>query len=289
MRNHVIAIQGSAASFHDLAAKKYFGEDVTSLECGTFREVCDKISNNKVDYGIIAIENRVAGSILLNYQLIQQYDLRVIGEVYLPIELQLLAKQGVQLKDVKEIVSHPMALGQSQQFLAELDSVIVTEYKDTATSAKIVVDGKNNTMAVIAGPAVGKKYGLEVLVDNVCDVKLNYTRFYILSKGDDYVTNPDKASVMLQTYNKPGMLSDALNIIKKNVLNLTKIQSVPIPEEDNIYAFHLDIEFDDADLFAKTIKELELTTKLVKVLGKYKKQQPEMGTNGKLKLHKSLN
>jgi prephenate dehydratase len=276
MRNHVIAIQGAAASFHDLAAKRYFGEEVTPIECGTFREVCDKLSHNKVDYGIIAIENKVAGSILLNYQLIQQYDLRIIGEVYLPIELQLLANPDVKLKDVREIVSHPMALGQSQLFLSEMDTVTVTEYKDTAASAKMVADAKSKTMAVIAGPAVGIKYGLDVLVGNVCDVKQNYTRFYILSKGDDFVVDTNKASVMIQTYNEPGLLSDALQIIKKNGLNLTKIQSVPVPEEDSVYAFHLDIEFDDAVLFNATMKELERTTKLLKVLGKYKKQKPEV-------------
>jgi len=288
MRNHTIAIQGAAASFHDLAAKKYFGQEVTTLECGSFREVCDKIAHNKADYGVIAIENRVAGSILLNYQLIQQYNLRVIGEVYLPIELQLLANPGVQLTDIREIISHPMALGQSQLFLSGMEAVTVTEYKDTATSAKLLVEGKSKTMAVIGGPAVGKQYGLEVLVDNVCDVKHNYTRFYILSKGDNYVEHPDKASVMIETYNEPGLLSDALVIIKSNKLNLTKIQSVPVPDKNNVYAFHLDIEFDDFNSFKKTIQELEKITKLLKILGQYKKQTPETEIQVKSDLHKNL-
>ena len=130
MRNHLIAIQGSVASFHDLAAKKYFGTEVSIKECGSFKEVCDKIASNKVDYGIIAIENKVAGSILLNYQLIEKFDLHVIGEIYLPIELQLLGKKGAKLKDIKEIISHPMALGQSQLFLSDNENLLVTiKYK----------------------------------------------------------------------------------------------------------------------------------------------------------------
>ena len=124
MRNHLIAIQGSVSSFHDLAAKKYFGEEVTTLKCNSFKEVCDKLSKNQADYGIIAIENKVAGSILMNYQLIDSYNLRIKGEIYLPIELQLLGKKGVKINDVKEIISHPMALGQSQLFLSNLKTLL---------------------------------------------------------------------------------------------------------------------------------------------------------------------
>jgi prephenate dehydratase len=272
MRNHLIAIQGSVASFHDLAAKKYFGEEVSILSCGSFKEVCNKIANNKADYGIIAIENKVAGSILLNYQLIESYDLKIIGETYLPIELQLLAKPGVALKNVREIISHPMALGQSQIFLSENEGVTVTEYKDTSSCAKMVAEDASGTLAVIAGPAIAKTYNLEVLNDNVGDVKQNFTRFYILSKATDYEEGANKASITLQTKNAPGKLSDVLAIIKDHKLNLTKIQSVPIPSDPNAYSFHLDIEFDDKNIFDKTLNAIEKETISLKVLGKYKRE-----------------
>ena len=272
MRNHLIAIQGSVASFHDLAAKKYFGEEVSVLSCGSFKEVCDKISGNKADYGIIAIENKVAGSILLNYQLIENYDLKIIGETYLPIELQLLAKPGSKLADIKEIISHPMALGQSQIFLAENDGVTVTEYKDTSSCARIVAEDTSGKIAVIAGPAIAKAYGLEVLKNYVGDVKQNFTRFYILSKGADYEEGANKGSITLQTKNAPGKLSDVLATIKRYKLNLTKIQSVPIPNDPNAYSFHLDIEFDDRSVFDETLKALEQETISLKVLGIYKRE-----------------
>jgi len=270
MRNHVIAIQGSVSSFHDLAAKKYFGEDVTVLECGSFKEVCDKLANNKVDYGIIAIENKVAGSILLNYQLIDTHNLNIIGETYLPIELQLLAKPGTKLSDIREIISHPMALGQCQLFLSGLENVVVSEFKDTATSAKLVAADRENKLAVIAGPTIGKTYGLDVVVDNVGDENPNFTRFYILSKGADFDPNPNKGSITLKTHNHVGGLSDILVVLKEANLNLTKIQSVPIPKTPSSYAFHLDIEFDDKKVFDAAINKLSPFVESIKILGVYK-------------------
>jgi prephenate dehydratase len=270
MRNHLIAIQGSVASFHDLAAKKYFGEDVSVLECGSFKEVCDKIANNKVDYGIIAIENKVAGSILLNYQLIENYNLHIIGESYLPIELKLLGKPGTKLSDIKEVISHPMALGQSQLFLADHEQLTVTEYKDTASCAKLVANHPTGELAVIAGPAIADAYRLEVVDDNVGDVKHNFTRFYILSKGENYVADPNKASITLRTKNEPGKLSDVLSVIKSYGLNLTKIQSVPVSEDAAAYSFHLDIEFVDRAVLEKALNALEKEAASLKVLGIYK-------------------
>lgn len=270
MRNHLIAIQGSVSSFHDLAAKKYFGEDVTIVECNSFKEVCDKLSKNLVDYGIIAIENKIAGSILMNYQLIDSHNLTIIGETYLPIELQLLGKPGTKLEDVREIISHPMALGQSQFFLSGLENVVVSEFKDTATSAKLVQNDMNNKLAVIAGPTVAKTYGLEVIEDSVADEKLNFTRFYILSKGADVEANPTKGSVTIRTHDQIGGLSDILVVLKDANLNLTKIQSVPIINNPSSYAFHLDIEFEDRNIFEKTMLNIESMVESLKVLGVYK-------------------
>jgi prephenate dehydratase len=289
MRNHLIAIQGSVASFHDLAAKKYFGEEVSVLECGSFKEVCDKLKNNKVDYGIIAIENKVAGSILLNYQLIETFDLKIIGETFLPIELQLFARPGVKLSEITEIISHPMALGQSQNFLSGLENVVVTEFKDTATCAKMVAHETDKKIAVIAGPAVGRQYNLSVLEDNVSDVKENFTRFYILSKGSDYVSNPNKASVTLQVLNESGKLSHILDIIKKYGFNLSKIQSLPIPNNSNAYPFHLDIEFDDKILFDNCISHLQKETVSLKVLGIYKCEKLKPDTTKEIKITENLN
>jgi prephenate dehydratase len=223
-----------------------------------------------VDYGIIAIENKVAGSILLNYQLIENYNLHIIGESYLPIELKLLGKPGTKLSDIKEVISHPMALGQSQLFLAEHEQLTVTEYKDTASCAKLVANHPTGELAVIAGPAIAEAYRLEVVDDNVGDVKHNFTRFYILSKGENYVADPNKASITLRTKNEPGKLSDVLSVIKSYGLNLTKIQSVPVSEDAAAYSFHLDIEFVDRAVLEEALIALEKEAASLKVLGIYK-------------------
>ncbi len=270
MRNHNIAIQGSVSSFHDLAAKKYFGEEITILECGSFREVCDKLSNNLVDYGIIAIENKIAGSILLNYQLIDLFDLNIIGEIYLPVELSLLVKKGTKLKEIREIISHPMALGQCQEYLSTLEDVKISEYKDTATSAKLVKEQDGKSLAVIAGPAVAKEHELETIEGNVCDEKQNFTRFYILSKGAIVKDQPNKASITLTTKNHIGSLSEVLLIIKDQGLNLTKIQSVPIPNNLSQYAFHLDIEFMNLDCLDAALEQINDKVTSLKTLGLYK-------------------
>jgi prephenate dehydratase len=270
MRNENIAIQGSIASFHDQAAKKFFGNDINVIECGSFREVCERLSKNQVDYGIIAIENKVAGTILLNYQLIEHYDLNIIGETYLPVELFLLANDGVTLKDVNEIVSHPMALGQCQDFLSGLEDVKITEYKDTAESAKLIIKNQEKHVAVIAGGSVVEHYGLNKISENICDEKVNFTRFYIMTKGNYNVEHPDKASVNLISQSAIGSLSEILLVFKKYQINLTKIQSVPIPNNTEQYIFHLDLEFTDRNDLELALDEVKNLAQQLKVLGIYK-------------------
>jgi prephenate dehydratase len=148
--------------------------------------------------------------------------------------------------------------------------VVVSEFKDTATSAKLVAADTENKLAVIAGPTVGKTYGLDVVVDNVGDENPNFTRFYILSKGADFDPNPNKGSITLKTHNHVGGLSDILVVLKEANLNLTKIQSVPIPKTPSSYAFHLDIEFDDKKVFDAAINKLSPFVESIKILGVYK-------------------
>lgn len=273
MRNHKVAIQGSVSSFHDIAAKKFFGESISVLECGSFKEVCSRLSRNEVDYGIIAIENKIAGSILLNYQLVDQFDLKIIGETYLPISLDLLVKPGTVPEQIKEIVSHPMALGQCQNFLNEWEGVKVTEYKDTASSAQLLVERGGNDMAVIAGPAVAKEFGLETLATNIGDSPFNFTRFYLLSKERSVVENPTKASITLTLQQKIGALSDVLVLIKIAGLNMTKIQSVPIPNDPHRYAFYLDLEFASSEAFEQTFEVIANKAERAKILGVYKGEE----------------
>jgi len=269
MRNHKVAIQGGIASFHDIAARNYFGEDITIDECGTFKEVCQKIEQNSVDFGIIAIENKIAGSILLNYHWIDLFDLHIIGEVYLPLEMDLLAQPGKTLSDITEVISHPMAIGQCQEFLATQSQIRVTEYKDTSTSAKFVAEKTDGSLAVIGSATLAKTYQLEIIRSGISDETNNYTRFYILTKHPDTVENANKASVSFSLRDELGTLADILTVFKENHLNLSKIQSVPVPNKPTEYAFHVDLSFDEKAPLEEALKSIEAHTKRIKILGIY--------------------
>ena len=269
MRNFIVAIQGSNSPFHHLSAKSFFGEDVDILECNSFRDVCKKISNNQVDYGVMAIENKISGGILLNYGLIEEYDLSIIGEVYLPVDLYLLTKHGTKFSDIKEIASNSMSLNQCQYFLSSTDHITITEYSEPI-NYKELLDSKKY-LAFIAGPSIEKEYDLQRISENISDDKNNYTRFYILSKCRDYVDNPDVASVTIEVKNELGSLSDVLVALKRNNINLTKIQSVPILNDNKSYYFHLDLNFKNKTELDTALSEIEEFTISKKVLGLYKK------------------
>lgn len=276
MRSHSIAIQGSLASFHELAAKHYFGNDIEPIYCQSFREVCSKIAANQADYGLIAIENKVAGSILLNYQLIESFGLSIIGETYLPVELQLLGKKGSVISEIREIISHPMALAQCQQFLSGLDGVTVSEFRDTAGAAQLIASGEDRTIAAIAGPAAAKHLQLEILSGDICDTSDNYTRFYALSKRSVVIEEANKASVTVRLKNEPGTLSDLLVILKKANINVTKIQSIPVPGDDSHYSFHLDLSFGSRSGLDRALTEATFLTTEMHILGIYEGKLPPL-------------
>src|SRR5574340_170165 len=146
-----IAIQGFEGSFHQAAARKFFGKEVEVICCSTFREVV-KISDNrnKSDGGLMAIENSIAGSILSNYNLLQKSNLKIVGEIYLQIDQNLLVNPGVSLEEIREVHSHPMALLQCMDFLEKYKWKLI-ETEDTALSARHIHQNKSKHIAAIAG------------------------------------------------------------------------------------------------------------------------------------------
>lgn len=272
IRKHKVAIQGSLASYHDIAARKYFGEEISTNECGTFREVCLQVNNNQCDFGIIAIENKIAGSILLNYQLLDEFDMNIIGEIYLPIELNLYGKKNAAMHQIREILSHPMAIGQCQEFLSQLKDITVSEYKDTASCAKLLFQHPGTELAIIAGKEAGEKFDLQLLKNNVADSDHNYTRFVIISKGKNLGEEITKASIKINLPHQPGTLSTMLQEIKKLNINISKIQSIPVPDNPEVFAFITDIEFDDEQQFNKLLQRMNRMKTDFKLLGKYQRQ-----------------
>src|SRR5271170_6763556 len=179
-----IAIQGIATSFHEVAALTYFAGPVETVECLTFHALCESLEHGKSDFAVMAIENSIAGSILPNYFLLQEYHFSIVGEIYLPIHMHLLALPGVKLNDIKNIESHPMAIRQCSDYLHKLNGIDIRESDDTALSAQKVQQKKLKDTAAIANEHAAKKFGLEIIEKRIETHKKNFTRFLILSRKD---------------------------------------------------------------------------------------------------------
>ena len=270
-----VAIQGIATSFHEVAALTYFDRTIETLECLSFYTLCEALKHGEADFAVMAIENSIAGSILPNYFLLQDYHFSIVGEVYLPIHLHLLALPGAKLKDIKSIESHPMAIRQCSEYLHRLNGIEIKESDDTALSARKIKDKKLKDTGAIANEQAAKKFGLQILEKGIETHKKNFTRFLILSKKSEAHAESNKASLCFEVANEVGSLADALMTFKENGINLTKIQSIPIIGKPSEYSIHIDVEW-------KKRKDYDLAVHLVlrqvrnlTVLGEYRKAKVE--------------
>lgn len=268
-----VSIQGYEGSFHQVAARLFYGKEVQVIPCDTFREVVKVAGNRKEsDGGVMAIENSIAGSILPNYNLLQKSNLVITGEIYLQIRQHLLVNPGVKLEDVREVHSHTMALQQCYGFLDKHNWKQV-ETDDTALSARYIHQHKSKHTAAIASKLAADLYQLEVLAPNIHTMKNNYTRFLMLCREENAViaADADKASVTFHTDHSKGSLARVLTAIANDGINLSKLQSFPIPGTDFKYAFHADMEFASRSQFEKVMARIQPLTEAVKVYGVYKR------------------
>lgn len=269
----VVAIQGYEGSFHQVAAQQFFGRKTAVICCATFGDVVKNTLNKKgSDGGVMAIENSIAGSILPNYNLLQKSRLRVVGEIYLQIRQNLLVNPGIKLEDIKEVHSHPMAIQQCLEYLDQFNWKLV-ETEDTALSARHIHQHKSKHIAAIASTLAAELYELDVLAPDIHTLTNNYTRFLILQHEDlaEIIEHADKASVSFHTDHSKGSLARVLTTIADGGINLSKLQSSPIPGSDFRYSFHADMEFDSLQQFYQVIKEMKALTEDVKIYGVYRK------------------
>ena len=267
-----VSIQGYEGSFHQEAARQYFGKNVEVLPCATFRDVIKTAQTKKeTDGGVMAIENSIAGSILPNYTLLQKSNLKIGGEIYLHIRQNLMVNPGVALEDIREVHSHYMALQQCLTYLDKYNWKLV-EKEDTALSAKYIHTYKSKHIAAIASRLAADLFGLNIIAPNIHTMKNNYTRFLILQREDemDIVQDANKASVNFHTNHAKGSLAKVLTTIAEGDINLSKLQSFPIPGTDFKYSFHADMEFDNLDQFNTVIDKVKSLTEEIKIYGIYK-------------------
>jgi chorismate mutase len=262
MATHTIAIQGVAGAFHDIAARRYFGtkdESVALIECETFADVCEAVTNNTATAGMMAIENTIAGSILPNYALLQTYNLSVIGETYVRIQHNLLALPGQRIQDIHTVQAHPMALLQCRDFFAQYPHIHVEEAFDTAGIAKKIREQNLPGIAAIAGYLAADLYKLATLAESLESNSQNFN-------NDEY----NKASIGFRVAHTAGSLAEALMTFKRNGINLSKIQSIPVIGVPYEYTIHADMTWDDVSDFEQAITEFKPSALELKIFGIYK-------------------
>ncbi|HMG07541.1 MAG TPA: prephenate dehydratase [Mucilaginibacter sp.] len=272
-----VAIQGIRASFHEEAAIRYFGENAQTIECNSFKQTFEALKNKEADYVVMAIENSIAGSILPNYTLLLNYGFPVVGEIYLPIQLHLMALPGVKFEDIKYVTSHPIALRQCVDFFDEYPHLKIVESNDTAACAKRIRDEQLTDTVAIANSLAAKLYGLDVLERRIESNKKNFTRFLILTHHDNVEKkNANKASLCFQVSNKVGALAKVLNIFADEGINMSKIQSMPILGKRNEYNFYVDIEWEEQKQYDTSIRQILKYTHNFNILGEYERHDDEL-------------
>lgn len=266
----VLAIQGIKGSYHHQVATNLYGDEIELIVCPNFSDIPPLLKGQKADKAIMAIENTIAGAILPNYNLLDEFNLHILGEYYLPIQHQLMALAGQSIKDIREVWSHPMALEQCRKYFRPYPHIKLIEAKDTAEVAKIIQEQQLIGIAAIASVKAAEIYQLHIIADGIQTHFSNFTRFVILSaeKGLEK-PNYNKASIKFSLSDQTGSLLSALQVLKSNDLNLSKIQSLPIIEKPWEYAFFADMIFSDAMKFEKAISELKPMVNELKIFGKY--------------------
>lgn len=269
-----IAIQGGYGAFHEIAAHHYFeNQEIEILPRNTFRDMVTTLKERECDFGIMAIENSLAGSIIPNYNLIINTSMHIAGEIYLRIKQNLVAMPGVKIEDLKEVYSHPMAILQCQNYFDSYPDIRLIESIDTAISAREIAENGARDLGAISSKLAADKYGLEIIASSIETNKMNYTRFLIL--GENGIAIPpeevNKASVFFTVAHKFGSLSKILSILSYYEINLAKIQSMPIVGKDWEYMFFVDVEINDYDMYKKSLEAIGPFTPSIGILGEYRK------------------
>ncbi len=237
-----VALCGIEGAYADQASKVMI-ENPKNMYCDSFDEVFDKVKNGEAEYGVLPIENSTAGSIHAVYDLIAKHKLYIVKDYKMPISHCLLANKGVSFDEITDVYSHEQAISQCSEFLKQNPQINVHRYNNTATSAKLVAE-KGGTIGAIASECCGELYGLDVIKRDVKNAQENYTRFIVISKQLIIQNDANKVSLVLALPHVSGSLNRLISRFSANELNMTKIESRPIPNTDFEFRFYFDFEGD---------------------------------------------
>lgn len=269
-----VAIQGYSGCFHEQAARifygKYDGSTPESVECATFDDLYRSLDTGRADAAIMAIENTVSGGLLPNFELLRKYNVKIKGEVFLRIQQNLMALPGQKIEDIREVRTHYMAINQTRPFFQVYPWIRLVESEDTAKSAADVAEQKLAGVGAVASLLAADLFGLEVLKESIETYKQNFTRFLIL---DDGIIVPkervNKVSLCFTLPHKAGSLAQILTILSFYDMNLTRIQSLPIPGRSWQYFFYADIKFDNYLRYSQAIAAVRPLMEDLNILGEY--------------------
>jgi prephenate dehydratase len=270
--NKIIAIQGAEGSNHHKVARDFYGTSIALKECMSFDALVDSLLDASAKFGVMALENTIAGSIIPNYALIDSNNLHIIGEEYLNIHHHLMCLKGQKIENIKEVWSHPMALLQCKEFFKKYPHIKLVEDVDTADVAKRISNEKLVGIGAIAPKIAAEIFDLEIIEDEIQTIKENATRFVIVQTDAPNNKNEEinKASLKFQLNHKRGSLAAILNVLSDCKMSLTKIQSLPVIETPWKYSFFVDVTFENYKEYEKAKVILEIMAEEFKVLGTYK-------------------
>jgi len=268
-----IAIQGIKGAFHEIAALEYFGNNIETIQCTKFKQIFEAVQTGEADFGIVAIENTIAGSILGNYSLLKDSKVKVVGEISLHINQNLMVLPGTKMEDVTEVYSHPIAISQSKEFFNDKPNMKLIEWSDTASSAQKIAEENLIHAAAIASEHAAELYGLEVIAKQIETNTMNYTRFLIITRQAIVSEENNKASICFELGHEPGSLVDVLQAFKSQKINLTKIQSLPILGSPYQYSFYIDLEWGERGNYDKALTDTLQIVSNLSVLGEYKRDE----------------
>lgn len=275
MAKRKVAIQGGLGAYHGIAAEKFFQEDeVEIVPCETFRDIFHEIKKDSNVIGIMAIENTIAGSLLPNYELLRLHKYAIAGEYKLRISHCLAALPGEDIHEIREVMSHRIALMQCENYLDSLVDIKVVEHEDTALAARDVATKQMKHCAAICSTRAAEIYGLNVLARGIETNKHNFTRFLIFGEKwavtdiqkDDVI---NKSSIVFTLPHSEGSLAKVLSVLSFYDINLTKIQSLPIIGREWEYQFYLDLKFADLERYHQSLNAIRPLISELKILGEY--------------------
>lgn len=266
-----VAYQGIKGAYSESAIYKHFGDKAEAIGYDTSEDVFEAVVKNKVDFGLLPFENTIAGSVAINYDLLLKNDVYIVAEVFLSITHNLLSRKGNLLKDIKIVYSHHHALEQCREFIRKNELKAVPEY-DTAGAAKIVKERNKQNEAAVASEFCASIYGLDVIKRDIATSKNNITKFFVFVNKENIPKNlkKEKTSIVFKTKHYQGALINCIQRLAKHDINLTKLESRPIPENPWEYVFYADFEGGIEDENVKiALSEMEASSLFLKVLGSY--------------------